>query len=238
MGEINIPRAEQEALRAVDTEALDKLIEQCLREEKPYGLRGLRLENCGLYVSSRLREYETALAEHCKAKAAKKRAETEYRARRAGDDLAHAVQQMKDRVETEEKEGQLFYVDDLIMPPSHFSERITVRVSYNWRRAIEDKWVYGSITFVHDVDSRPDYTMPQPKRKPSVAQQERDRQERLYDEWNHLMKSGLHSVREYFRGGGDGEAIPQTFQARADSYTRGLNNFSAKFWLARSSVSE
>ncbi|BEP54051.1 MULTISPECIES: hypothetical protein [unclassified Variovorax] len=238
MGEINIPRAEQEALRAVDTEALRKLIEQSLREERPYALRDLRLENCGLYVVSRLRQYETALAEHGKAKAEKKRAETGYRARRAGSDLLDAIQQMKDRVETEEKEGQYFYVDDLIMPPSRFSERVTVRVNYNWRRSVEDKWAYGSITFVHDVDSRPDYTLPQPSRKPSAAKQERDRQEKLYDEWNHLMKLGLHSVREYFREGGDGAAIPQTFQAKADSYTRGLNNFSARFWLARSSASE
>jgi hypothetical protein len=238
MGEINIPRAEQDALKAIDAEALDKLIEQCLREERPYDLRILRLDNCGLYVASRLRDFETALTAHSQAKAAKKRAETEHRARRAGNDLAYAVHEMKDRVETEEKEGQVFYVDDLIIPPSRFSERLTVRVSYNWRRAVEEKWVYGSITFVHDVDSRPDYTMPQPKRKPSAAQHERDRQDKLYDEWNHLMKLSLHSVREYFRGGGDGEATPQTFQAKTDSYTRGLNNFSAKFWLVQSSASE
>lgn len=72
MGEINIPRVEKEALRAVDIEALRKLIEQCLREERPYALRGLRLENCGLHVVTRLRQYETALAEHGKAKAEKK----------------------------------------------------------------------------------------------------------------------------------------------------------------------
>lgn len=229
MGEINISRGEQDALRAIDTDVLDRLIEQCLSEERPYALRVLRLEGCGLYVASRLREYEKALEEHCKAKSPKKRAETEYRVRRSGSDLVHAVQQMKHRVETEEKEGQLFYVEDQIMQPYRLSERITVRVSYRWRRAIEEEWVYGSITFSHDVDSRPDYTMPPPKRKPSAVKQEQDRQDRLYREWEHLTRLGLHSVREYFRGGGNGAAIPQTFQAKIDPYSRGLNNFSAQF---------
>jgi len=229
MGEINISRGEQDALRAVDTDVLDRLIEQCLSEERPYALRILRLEGCGLYVASRLREYEKALEEHCKAKAAKKRAETEYRVRRSGSDLAHAVQQMKHRVETEEKEGQLFYVEDQIMQPYRLSERITVRVSYRWRRAIEEEWVNGSITFSHDVDSRPDYTMPLPKRKPSAVKQEQDRQDRLYRECEHLTRLGLHSVREYFRACGNGAAIPQTFQAKVDPYSRRLDNFSAQF---------
>jgi len=45
------------------------------------------------------------------------------------------------------------------------------------------------------------------------------------------MKLGLYSLRDYFKGGGDGSKIPQSFQAKTDSYSRGLNNFSAKFWL-------
>lgn len=234
MGEINIPRDEQHALKAVDTNVLDKLIEQCLHVERPDALRILRLESCGSYVASRLREYEKALAEHGNAKAAKKRAETEYHVRRAGSDLAHAVRQMKHRVETEEEEGLLFYIDDQIMPPYRLSEHVAVRVNYRWRRAPEDEWVHSSITFSHDVDSRPDYTAPLPKRKPSPAKQEQDRQEKLYREWEHLARLGLHSVREYFRGGGNGATIPQTFQAKTDRYTRGLNNYSAEFWLVRS----
>ncbi|MFY0750958.1 hypothetical protein [Pseudomonas sp. NFX5] len=112
MGEINISRDEQDALRAVDTDVLDKLIEQGVYEERPGALHSLRLESCGLYVASQLRVFEPALAGHCKAKAEKKRAETEDSVRRAGSDLAHAVRQMKHRVETEEKEGQLFHVYD------------------------------------------------------------------------------------------------------------------------------
>lgn len=234
MGEINVPRDEQDALGAVHTEVLDKLIEQCLHEERPHALRSLQLESCGIYVASRLRDYERALAEHGKAKAAKKRAETAYRARRAGSDLAHSVREMKSRVEAEKNEGERFYVDDLIMPPYSFIERLTVRVSYRWRREIVDEWLYGSITFSHDVDLWPDYSLPRPERKPSAAKQEKDRQDRLYREWDHLMSLGLHSVREYFRGGGDGRVIPQTFQAKADSHTRGLNNFSAQFWAVPS----
>lgn len=231
MGEINIPGDEQDALKAIDTNVLDKLIEQCLYEERPDALRILRLESCGPYVASRFREYEKALAEYGKAKAAKKRAETEYRVRRSGGDLAHAVQQMKHQVETEEKEGLLFYVDDQIMPPYRFSERVTVRVSYRWRRTTEDEWVYGSVTFSHDVDSRPDYTMPLLKRKLSAAKRVQERQGKLYRDWEHLMKLGLHSVRDYFRGGGNGAEIPQSFQAKTDPYTRGLNNYSVQFWL-------
>lgn len=233
MGEINISRGEQYALRAVDTHMLGKLIEQCLQDEHSHALRTLRLESCGPYVASRLQHYEKALAEYGKAKAAKKRDEAKHDVRRAGSDLAYAVQQMKNRVEAEEKEGLLLYIDDLIVPPSYFSERVTVLVSYRWRRAIEDEWVYGSITFSHDVDVRTDYTMPMAKRRPSAAKQEQERQEKLYREWEHLMRLGLYSIRDYFREGGNGAAIPQTFHAKADPYTRGLNNFSTKFWIDR-----
>lgn len=234
MGEINISRDEQYSLKAIDADELDKLIEKCLDEKRPGFLRILRLENCGPYVASNLRAFERALGEYGIAKAAKKRAETENRARRAGSDLVEAVRQMKHRVETEEKEVLRFYVDDQIMPPYRFSEHLTVRVSYRWRPAIEDEWISARITFTHDVDSRPDYSKPLLKRKPSAGKQDQDRQDELYREWEHLMRLGVQSVREYFREGGNGAAIPQTFQAKTDSYTCGLNNFSAQFWLVRS----
>jgi hypothetical protein len=234
MSEINIPRDERGALKAVDTVELNKLIDQCFHEEQPAALQTLRLGSCGPYIASRLREYEKALAEHYKAKAAKKRAETESRARDAGRALEHAVAQMKHRVNTEEKEGLLFYVEDQIMPPHRFSEHMTVRVPYRWRRVIEDEWVHGSITFSHDVDTRPDYTLPISRRKLSAAKQEQDRQDRLYREWEHLKMLGLHSVKDYLREGGNGAAIPQTFRVKPDSYTRGLNNYSAQFEPVRS----
>jgi hypothetical protein len=187
-----------------------------------------------LYVASRLRAFEQALAEHGKAKSAKKRAETKDRAQHAGSDLAHAVRQMKHRMETEEKEGQLFYVDDQIIWPYSFSEQLTVRVGYRWRHAIEDDWTHGSITFSHRVDLRPDYTMQTTKRKPGAAKLEQNRQDKLSHEWKHLMGLALHTIREYFRAGGDGNAIPPTFQATTDPYSRGLNNYSAQFWREQS----
>ncbi|WP_337264410.1 MULTISPECIES: hypothetical protein [unclassified Serratia (in: enterobacteria)] len=230
MSEINIPHNERDALKAVDTNILDQLIEQCLSEERPDALRCLRLECCGVYVASQLRMYEKTLGEYSKSKTAKKCAETKYSARLAGNDLAHAVQQMKSRVEKEEKEALLFCIEDQIMKPYHFNEHITVRVNYHWRQSTEDKWVYGKITFFHDVDLRPDYLIPLSNRKPSVAKQKLDRQDKLYREWEYLKILGLHSVKEYFRNGGDGALIPQMFQAKIDPFTRRLNNFSAEFW--------
>jgi hypothetical protein len=115
------------------------------------------------------------------------------------------------------------------MQPHHFGESMNVRVSYRWRRTVDDEWTFGSITFVHKVDLRPDYTMPAPKRKPSAVKQEQDLQNRLYQAWEHLMRGALHSVRDYFKEG-DGGKILETFQATVDSHTRGLNNYSTQFW--------
>ena len=231
MGEINIPRAEQEALRAVECDVLNQLVDQCLREERPSVLRPLRLESCGPYVASKLRAFEKEMDAYGKAKAERKRAETRYDCLSAGRDLVHAVLLMKQRMATEEEEGQRFHIDDLILPPHRFGERMSVRVSYRWRPSAADPWAYGDITIFHDVDMRPDYTLPPPKRKPSAVRQAQQRQETLYREWEHLNSLALHSVRDYFRNGGNGAEIPKVFQAKPDAYTRGLNNFSAKFWL-------
>ena len=231
MGEINIPRDEQEALRAVEYDVLNQLIDQCLREERSSTLRPLRLGNCGPYIASKVRAFEKALDTYGKAKAEKKRTETRYDALSAGRDLENAVLLVKQRMATEEEEGQRFHVDDLIMPPHRFGKRMSVRVSYRWRPSAADPWAYGDITISHDVDMRPDYTLPPPKRKPSAARQAKERQETLYREWEHLKSLALHSVRDFFRSGGNGAEIPKALQAKPDAHTRGLNNFSAKFWL-------
>ncbi|MGY1917450.1 hypothetical protein ACW9IF_00860 [Pseudomonas tolaasii] len=128
---------------------------------------------------------------------------------------------MKQRMETEEREGQLFYVDDQIIWPYSFSERLTMRVSYRWSQVIKDDWTHGSITFSHRVDSQPNYTMPTIIRKTGAAKLEQDRQNQLSHEWRHLMGLALHSVKEYFRAGRDGNAIPPSFQAATDPYSRG-----------------
>ncbi|MBC3229969.1 hypothetical protein [Serratia fonticola] len=230
MSEINIPRGVRDALKAIDIDVLEKLVEQCFYDEQVGALRAFRLEACGPYVASKFRGYEKTLVDHRNAKAAKKRAETEYNARRAGSDLADAIQQMQYRAATEEKEEQFFYVDDRIIQPYRFSYHIIVPISYQWRKTIEDEWAYGSITFSHTVDLRPDYTIPRPNRKLSATKQEQERQEKLYREWDYLKGLGLYAVKKYFKAGHDGAKIPQTFQAIPDSYTRGLNNLSAQFW--------
>ncbi|KIA78889.1 hypothetical protein QR66_18995, partial [Chromobacterium piscinae] len=115
MGEINIPRSEQDALRTIDTNMLSKLIEQCLLEESPHALQMIRLESCGAYVAAQLQYYERALAEYRKARAAKKRDESRNNAHRAGHDLIYAVQQMQNRLEVEEKEAQLFWIEEALL---------------------------------------------------------------------------------------------------------------------------
>ncbi|MGE0294222.1 MAG: hypothetical protein AB7P97_17875 [Hyphomonadaceae bacterium] len=230
MGEINIPRDQQIALAAIEARELDKLIDQAIRDERSGDLHHLGLANCGSYVATKLRYFNEALAKHRDAKAPRKREQTGDVVRRAGHDLSFAVGAMKRRMETEQKEAQLFSIDDQIMQPYRFSKHMSVRVSYQWRRTIDDDWKHGSITFAHDVDLRPDYTTPAPKRKPSAAKREEDLQNRLYQIWEHLMRGALYSVRDYFRDGGDGDKIPETFKVTVDSYTRDLNNYSTQFW--------
>lgn len=233
MVEINMSRDEQDALRAVDIDLLDKLIDRCMDDERSGAVYELRLISCGPYVAQKLWDFERALAEYGKAKANKKRTETRLDLLRAGSDLVHAVQMMKGRVETEQNEGALFYVDDQIISPSRFSEILTVRVSYRWRRSIEDSWTYGSITFSHNTHSYPDYVPPLSKRK-SSPKLEQPRQDKLYREWDHLRSLALCSVRDFFRNGGDASAIPPSFSAKPDPYSGGLNNYSADFWREKS----
>jgi|SRR3990167_819844 len=229
MGDLNVPRSEAQALKAIDADVLTDLVDQCIRDERSSAIRGLRLDGCGPYVASRFRAFEGALAAHHKAKSAKKRAETAYDLRSAGSDLTHAVQQMKHRVATEEQESQLFYVDDNVMVPSRFSEQLTVRISYQWRASASDSWSYGSIVFSHTDQPRSQYLLPTRARKPSAAQKERTRQDHLYGQWEYLKGLSLQSVRDHFRRGGSGAEIPQEFQAKTDSHSQGLNNFSADF---------
>lgn len=230
MGEINLSRDKQDAIKSIDTRELDKLVEEAIRYEELGDLYSLPLERCGPYVSDKLRLFREALVDHRKAKAAKKREETRDALRRAARYLTYAVADMKCRLEEEETDRQFFYVDDQIIPPYRFSERLEVRVRYQWRRTLEEQWTHGSITFVHDVVSRPDYLSPKPTGKPSAAQRERDRQSQLWQTWDQLMKGALYSMRDYFRDGGDGSKIPEIFQATVDAHRGGLNNYSTRFW--------
>jgi hypothetical protein len=233
MGEINIPHDQQAALDAIDTRELDRLIDQALRTEQSGAIPGL-LWNCGPYVAGRLHAFEQALGRHRAAKAARKREETGRDLRSAASDLAHAVDGMKRRLETERTDAMLFVVDDLIAPPYRFSKALNVTVNYQWRRSPDDAWTCDRITFTHEVDTRPDYTRPAPKRKPSAAKQEQELQHQLYQVWDHLMRGALYSVRDFFRDGGHGANIPATFKATVDSHSGGLNNYSTQFWRQKS----
>src|SRR3546814_4468533 len=144
-------------MATMDAREWDRLMEQAIREARSSDLHRLALANCGSYIATKLHSFDRAVAKHREAKAQRKRAETGDALRRAGRDLSFAVGAMKQRLETEQKEEQLFIVDDQIMPPHRLSKHLSVRVSYRWRRTVDDEWAFGSITFVNDVDLRPDY---------------------------------------------------------------------------------
>lgn len=230
MGEINLPREQMEALGAIDTAEVESLLDRAMRDERTSELRQALLR-CGEYVGRELRSFEKALDAHRSARAARKREQTSRDLYKAKYDLSHAVWAMKRRVEEDRKDAELFFVEDAIPPPHSFSRNLRVCVHYRWRCQPEDSWTYGSIEFSHDHDPRPDYTLPAPRRKPTEAQRKRDLQNELYQTWEHLMRLGLYAVREYFKAGGAGAAIPKTFKATPDAYSRGLNNFSTRFWL-------
>ena len=235
MSAFYLSQHEKEPLKALDIRKLEQLVDQALWDGRATGLYDLHLSSCGPNVGERLRRFERDLAEYAKSKAAKKRAKTRTRAWSTGHDLLHAVRDMIRRMEEEEKETQLFRIDDMIRSPCRFRERLELRVNYQWRPTIDDQWRFGTITFTHDVDMRPDYTRPQPKRKLSAAKVEEARQETLYRHWEHLRMLALHAVREFLKGGGDGTAIPQTFQAKPAARDRYLNNYSCDFWRAEAS---
>lgn len=229
MSVLNIPRNEQEALKKVDLEDLRKRIRQCINEEKSYGLRDLRLDVCGFSVITQIGIFERALEQYCQSKMPKKRAETLHTAERAGRALIDIISNLQEQVQTQQRERLLFYVEDQIMPPGRFSNKISVQIRYQWRKAPEDNWNSGSITFSHDVKPQYDFMAQQPTRKLSAAREEQERQDSLYKEWEYLKGMALFSVREYFRNGGDGKMIPDEIKAVVDQYTKQLNNFSTRF---------
>lgn len=229
MGEINLSREEQVALEALDLAEIDRMIEKAAQYETAIGLQ-TALWRLGPFISQKLHFFETALEAHRKAKAARKREQTAYDVHKGASDLKWAVREMRDRMEIERKNGELFYIEDDIFWPRAFSPNLKVRIAYRWRRTVEDDWRHSAITFTHLVNSSQNYLLPQPRRKLSQAKQNEALQEALSRNWEHLKRLGLYSVREYFQAGRDGSEIPETFKAVTDSYSRGLNNFSCDFW--------
>ncbi|WP_246728815.1 hypothetical protein [Rhizobium leguminosarum] len=202
MGIINLTDREKAALKAIDENEVDKLIDQAVREESLGALHRLPLHDCGAFVATKLRYFGDALREYNASKSSWKREETYYSATRAGTELRYAFSDMKQRLETEEKNAQLFHVDDHIPPPYTFSRNLTVRVSYRWRKAVEDGWTYGSIAFHHVDEPRLDYLAARPKRKPSAAKQAQELQAQLGQTWEHLCGLALYTIRDYFEDGG------------------------------------
>ncbi|HEJ2342717.1 TPA: hypothetical protein ACWLUJ_006183 [Pseudomonas aeruginosa] len=231
MVEINIPREVREALKSLDTAALSKQIDEIVERGVPGYLHLLGLSGCGHVVAARLHTFEMALSEHSTSRSDKKRSETGYRVSSAARDLRDAVQHMKDRVAKEEQEGEFFQVADPLGQPFALSEKMTVSVQFQWRKTTDDDWTSGSIAFNHVVDMRPDFSQPPPSRKPSANNQAKEREARLYREWERLMTLAHLAVKEYFRKGNDGADIPESFQVRTSPHSRSLNNHSASFWL-------
>lgn len=232
MGLINLEDREKRAIAAIDNGELDRLVDEAITYEQHGKLNNLPLHDCGDYVSSKLRYFDRALADYRKAKSAKKREETRYSAQKAGRDLTFAVRQMKQRLEVEEREGQIFHVFDPSMPLVAPSENMRVRVSYRWRESPENDWNSGSILFKYKFRPRRDpytLTQPKPKRKPSARKLAEDRENELRREWEHLEQLAHWSVRDYFRAGHDGADIPDEFEVKTDDRDH-LNNFSADFW--------
>ncbi|QGX40164.1 hypothetical protein [Permianibacter aggregans] len=221
---------EQAALDAIDVDELERFIDRCMEERRLLDSSKFSLSSCGPYVSSAYGEFQRAMRNYVAAKSVRKIDETRFEASRAGDDLASAVYRMKERVEVERKERELFYVDDDIAWPYAFTEKMTVRVNYQWRESVMAEWKRRSITFSHFAKLAPTYTLPYTKRKPTASKLKEEQQESLAREWRNLRFSALCSVRDYFRDGGDGNAIPNEFNVRPDPYTRGLNNYSTRFW--------
>lgn len=232
MSLINLTQEEKTALDGVDERELGRLIDEALRSGRSDDLRRLPLGRCGPYVSGRLRSYEQALSRFHEAKSAAKSARTEEDARRAGHGLSNAVSQMKRRKDEEEREGKLFHVEDgFIHHPIRPGKRMSVTIGFRWRRSEGDPWNDGHITFEHAHDPKPDYAREAPRPKLSAARRQREEEDELHRVWENLRDSALFSVRDFFRGGGDGGEIPRTFQVTVDAYHRTLNNRSTEFWL-------
>lgn len=236
MAEINLSREVQDGLAALDLTEIEGLVDKAVRHESATELRQA-LSRCGPAIAQKLYYFEKSLEARRNAKAARKREQTAYDVQKEASDLKWVVQAMRDRMETERKNGEMFYVDDNIFWPRTFSSTLSVRITYRWRPTFEDDWKHGAIAFVHEVDTRPNYLLPQPRKPLSPAKQKEALQKSLARDWEHLMRLSLFSVRDYFEAGHDGSQIPDTFQAVADGYTRGLNNFSCDFWGRRSGTS-
>ncbi|MDO5897864.1 hypothetical protein [Agrobacterium sp. Azo12] len=206
---------------------MDKQID--VAEENLDGLPREVLLKAGDYIATQLRSFQDALSRYKQAKSAQNRENKFSEVHRYRHRLLFAVRQMKDRVETEEKQRLLFYVDDNVYPPFRFTNDLTATVSYRWREKVEDDWILGQTTFRHRVVRDHSYVLTKPKRKLSAAMQAQLNEDALVSTWEGMVSTILCTLRDYFAEGGDGNAIPENFLLKVDR-SGGLNNFSARFW--------
>lgn len=236
MGEINLEKQEIDAIKNIDERELSALIDDAIRRKAASDLPRPALQQCGPYVASKLNTFERALVSYREAKSAKKMEETHWYATKTGGDVLFAVSQMKRRMEEEERQRLLWYVDDRIFWPHYFTSELTVTVSYRWRKSVQEDWTDGRITFRHKFVAKPDFHVAQPKRKPSRAKLQEKHEMELESAWSRLMKDALYALRDYFREGGDGAKIPKEFQV-VPGESGLLNNFSTRFWLHNTATS-
>lgn len=97
-----------------------------------------------------------------------------------------------------------------------------------WRRAGQDEWSDGYITFEHVHDPRPDYLRDGSRPKLSAARRQREEEDELHEVQDSLRNSSPFSLRDFFRDGSDGSKVPQTFKITADTHYQTLNNHSTK----------
>jgi hypothetical protein len=225
-----ISQQKMSAIKAIDILEVEKRVDHAIDWRQMPEFYDLNILSCGLDVTNRLRVFERDLANYANAKRAAKVDETRRRAQTSGQDLIWAVRDMQKLVEDQEEEAKLLRIDDSIPSPYRLSEKLQVRISYRWRCTTEESWSSGAITFVYDVDTRPNYTVPQPKKKLSAAKKEEQRQQALYEHFDHLRNLAVNAVRKFLTKGGSGSKIPEIFHVKLEGYDRHLNNFSCDFW--------
>jgi hypothetical protein len=230
--DIYVPHHERAALSAVDLGELDELLEKAVEEGRSGCLNKLKLGSCGSYVASRLLAFERALSSHREARSSQKRDQTASYLRSVKHELSFSVRSMQRRIEEEMQDEDVFYVQGELTPPYRFGQRLTATVSFRWRKTADDDWKRGSVTFTHDVDPFARHRLLAPERKLSARKQQEEEQRHLSDTWEHLMRGALYSVRDYFKDGGDGGAIPASFAAKTDD-SGYLNNHSTVFWTKK-----
>lgn len=224
MSYLNISHSARKALKAIDESGLERCIDKCLNEEQSYHLQEFRLYDCGPYLMQQLSIFEKAVTALRGARSSKKREETRYSALKAGRDLAAAFLQMRAGVSEVEADEVTFNVDEQNFPPSMFSERLSVQISYSWRIDESAEWQFGYITFSYLAEEQPVYFSVVPARKVSAARQKQEKQDSLYRSWEHLKALCMESVYRYLKEGRDGSLIPKAFTVKS------LNNSGADFW--------